>query len=135
MEHKGRIESFHVVTFDDTAVRAAVSLASRRGSTGGSVLARALDLLDSAGARLRISHGEMPKEVRELQKRITFIAARMERAIYDHEFEKARFYSDEERKERENLRVLRQQLGLDQPPGIITVTSHDIELDQEQRLL
>ena len=30
---------------------------------------------------------------------------RMENAIANHEFEKARFYSDEERKERENMRA------------------------------
>jgi hypothetical protein len=40
-------------------------------------------------------------------KRIDFIVKGMERAIGSHEFEKARVYSDEERKERENLRALR----------------------------
>jgi ATP-dependent Clp protease ATP-binding subunit ClpC len=37
----------------------------------------------------------------------------MEAAIANHEFEKARFYSDEERKERENLRGLREKYNLD----------------------
>src|SRR2546428_306382 len=36
----------------------------------------------------------------------------MENAIANHEFEKARFYSDEERKERENLRALREKYPL-----------------------
>jgi len=39
---------------------------------------------------------------------------RMENAIANHEFEKARFYSDEERKERENLRALREKYHLDE---------------------
>ena len=38
----------------------------------------------------------------------------MENAIANHEFEKARFYSDEERKERENLRALREKYHLDE---------------------
>jgi ATP-dependent Clp protease ATP-binding subunit ClpC len=45
----------------------------------------------------------------EVQKKLRFITNRMESAILNHEFEKARFYSDEERKERENLRALREK--------------------------
>lgn len=55
----------------------------------------------------------MPPDVADIQKRIKFIVHRMETAIANHEFEKARFYSDEERKERENLRVLREKYNLD----------------------
>jgi ATP-dependent Clp protease ATP-binding subunit ClpC len=51
--------------------------------------------------------------VADIQKRIKFIVHRMENAIANHEFEKARFYSDEERKERENLRQLREKYNLD----------------------
>ena len=40
----------------------------------------------------------------------------MENAIATHEFEKARFYSEEERKERESLRALREQFNLEEPP-------------------
>ena len=38
----------------------------------------------------------------------------MENAIANHEFEKACFYADEERKERENLRALREKYHLDE---------------------
>jgi hypothetical protein len=56
------------------------------------------------------------EELVQTQKRIEFIVKRMERAIANHEFEKARFYSDEERKEREHLRGLCEQLNLEAPP-------------------
>ena len=36
-----------------------------------------------------------------------------ENAIANHEFEKARFFSDQERKERETLRALEGKLGID----------------------
>jgi len=52
----------------------------------------------------------------QVQKRIDFIVKRMEHAIANHEFGKARFYSDEERKERENMRSLREQFNLEEPP-------------------
>jgi ATP-dependent Clp protease ATP-binding subunit ClpC len=50
----------------------------------------------------------------------------METAIANHEFEKARFYSEEERKEKENLRAVRERLKLDDTNTGI-VTREDIE--------
>ena len=62
----------------------------------------------------------------QIQKRIDFIVEGMERAVANHEFEKARFYSDEERKERENLRSLRKQFNLEEPPPQVPLLCIDI---------
>ena len=75
---------------------------------------KAIDLIDEAGARVKLRQTSLPEEITEVQKRIKFIVHRMENAIANHEFEKARFYSDEERKERENLRALREKYHLDE---------------------
>jgi ATP-dependent Clp protease ATP-binding subunit ClpC len=64
--------------------------------------------------------------VAEMQKRVKFITHRMETAIANHEFEKARFYSEEERKEKDNLRQLRERLKLDDSTTGI-VAREDIE--------
>jgi len=69
--------------------------------------------VDEAGARVKLRQSMLPEEVSEVQKRIKFITHRMETAIANHEFEKARFYSEEERKEKEHLRQLREKLKLD----------------------
>jgi len=53
---------------------------------------------------VKLRQATVPEEVGEVQKRVKFITHRMETAIANHEFEKARFYSEEERKEKENLR-------------------------------
>jgi len=53
---------------------------------------------------VKLRQASVPEEVGEVQKRVKFITHRMESAIAAHEFEKARFYSEEERKEKENLR-------------------------------
>jgi hypothetical protein len=66
----------------------------------------------------------------EIQKRIQFVVNRMERAIANHEFEKARFYSDEERKERENLRSLCEQFNLEEPPPRVPLLCIDIIGDE-----
>ena len=55
---------------------------------------KAIDLIDEAGARVKLRQTSLPEELTEVQKRIKFIVHRMENAIANHEFEKARFYSD-----------------------------------------
>ena len=52
---------------------------------------KAIDLIDEAGARVKLRQTSLPEELTEVQKRIKFIVHRMENAIANHEFEKARF--------------------------------------------
>jgi ATP-dependent Clp protease ATP-binding subunit ClpC len=80
---------------------------------------------------------------------VKFITHRMETAIANHEFEKARFYSEEERKEKENLRQVRDRLKLDESTaGVVTredieevvarwtgITVTSIKEDEQQKLL
>jgi hypothetical protein len=66
----------------------------------------------------------------QIQKRIDFIVEGMERAIANHEFEKARFHSDEERKERENLRLLREQFNLEETPPRVPLLCIEIIRDE-----
>ena len=54
----------------------------------------------------------------EVQKIIRFIVKRLKASIANHEFEKARFYSHEERKERDNLKQLREKYKLDDNPTL-----------------
>jgi len=75
---------------------------------------------------VKLRQTSMPEEIADVQKRIKFIVHRMENAIANHEFEKARFYSDEERKERENLRKLREKHNVDES-ATAAVTKDDIE--------
>ena len=70
------------------------------------------------------------EKLAQSQKRIDFFVQRMESAIANHEFEKARFYSDEERKERENLRSLREQFNLEEPPPRVPLLCIDIIRDE-----
>lgn len=66
------------------------------------------------------------EKLAQIQKRIDFIMDGMERAVANHEFEKARFYADEERKERENLRLLCEQFNLEEPPPRIPLLCIEI---------
>jgi len=122
---KERYEKFHAVAYTDDALENAVHT-SVRFIPDRFLPDKAIDLIDEAGARVKLRQTTLPGEVSDIQKRIKFIVHRMENAIANHEFEKARFYSDEERKERDNLRLLRDKYNLDDTSTGI-VTKDDIE--------
>jgi ATP-dependent Clp protease ATP-binding subunit ClpC len=122
---KDRYEKFHAVAYTDEAVEAAVFTSSRY-IPDRFLPDKAIDLIDEAGARVKLRQTTLPADLADIQKRIKFIVHRMENAIANHEFEKARFYSDEERKERENMRLLREKYNLDDS-STGCVTKDDIE--------
>src|SRR5213594_3044306 len=122
---KERYEKFHAVTYTDDALRSAV-LDSSRYIPDRYLPDKAVDLIDEAGARVKLRQSSLPEEMIDVQKRIKFVVHRMENAIANHEFEKARFYSDEERKERENLRLLREKYHIDET-AMGVVSREDIE--------
>jgi ATP-dependent Clp protease ATP-binding subunit ClpC len=122
---KERYEKFHAVSYTDEGLVTAVYHASRY-IPDRFLPDKAVDLIDEAGARVKLRQSALPEEMVDVQKRIKFVVHRMENAIAIHEFEKARFYSDEERKERENLRLLREKYNIDET-AIGVVGREDIE--------
>src|SRR2546423_452480 len=122
---KDRYEKFHAVSYTDEAIETAVYTSSRY-IPDRYLPDKAIDLIDEAGARVKLRQTTLPADLADIQKRIKFIVHRMENAIANHEFEKARFYSDEERKERENMRQLREKYNLDDTSTGV-VTKEDIE--------
>jgi ATP-dependent Clp protease ATP-binding subunit ClpC len=67
---------------------------------------------DSATEKFVREPSPLPQSVVELQTRIRSIVSRLEEAIADHDFVKARSCSNEERIERDKLRLLCQEHGL-----------------------
>ena len=122
---KDRYEKFHAVTYTDEALNGAV-YHSNRYIPDRFLPDKAVDLIDEAGARVKVRQSSLPEEMIDVQKRIKFVVHRMENAIANHEFEKARFYSDEERKERDNLRLLREKYNIDET-AMGVVSREDIE--------
>ena len=110
---KERYEKFHAVTYTDEAINFAVSIRTAIFQIA-SCRTRRSTWWTKPALRVKLRQTSLPEEITEVQKRIKFIVHRMENAIANHEFEKARFYSDEERKERENLRALREKYHLDE---------------------
>ncbi|HEV8183659.1 MAG TPA: hypothetical protein VGQ61_14870, partial [Candidatus Angelobacter sp.] len=87
---------------------------------------KAIDVIDDAGAYVKMvqEKAELPEEVIEAKKRLMFVSRRHEAAVTNHEFEKARFYADEERKQRDALALLQQKHNI---PDKHVVTREHIE--------
>ncbi len=122
---KGRFEKFHSVQFTDEAIAAAVVLSSRL-IANHSLLDKALDVIDDAGAYVKMKQEKamLPEELTEARKRLKFISARHESAVENNEFEKARFYADELRGQREALAQLHVKHHI---PDRQVVAKEDIE--------
>ena len=94
---RDRYEAHHRVIITDDAIQAAAELADRYVSDRF-LPDKAIDLVDEAGARLRIRRMTAPPELRELDEKIAEVRRNKEAAIDDQDFEKAASLRDEESK-------------------------------------
>ena len=94
---RDRYEAHHKVSITDGAIVAAASL-SDRYVTDRFLPDKAIDLLDEAGARLRLSILSSPPELREIEERIVSVRVEKEKAIEGQDFELAASKRDEEKK-------------------------------------
>ncbi|TGO05688.1 ATP-dependent Clp protease ATP-binding subunit [Serinibacter arcticus] len=93
---RDRYEAHHRVTITDPALVAAATLADRY-INDRFLPDKAIDLIDEAGARLRIRRMTAPPELRELDEKIAEAKRAKESAIDDQDFEKAARLRDDEK--------------------------------------
>ncbi|XBH20814.1 ATP-dependent Clp protease ATP-binding subunit [Jonesiaceae bacterium BS-20] len=93
---RDRYEAHHRVSITDDALTAAATLADRY-INDRYLPDKAIDLVDEAGARLRIRRMTAPPELRELDEQITEARREKESAIDEQDFEKAAGLRDKEK--------------------------------------
>ena len=94
---RDRYEAHHKVSITDGAIVAAVSM-SDRYVTDRFLPDKAIDLIDEAGARLRLSFLSAPPELKEMEEKVAVVRQAKEQAIADQDFEAAATKRDEEKK-------------------------------------
>ena len=92
-----KYEAHHHVSITDAALVAAASL-SDRYINDRFLPDKAVDLIDEAGARMRIKWMTAPESLRKVDEKIAKIRKQKEAAIDDQDFEKAAGLRDQERK-------------------------------------
>ena len=103
LRHK--YEEHHKAEFTDPAVEAAVKL-SDRYITDRFLPDKAIDVLDEAGSRARITTMTRPPEVKSMEADIEEIKGKKEKAIKNQDFEGAAQMRDQEKKAKEKLENL-----------------------------
>ncbi|WP_328294524.1 ATP-dependent Clp protease ATP-binding subunit [Kineococcus sp. NBC_00420] len=94
---RDRYEAHHRVSITDAALVAAATLADRYVNDRY-LPDKAIDLIDEAGARLRIRRMTAPPDLREFDERIADVRREKESAIDAQDFEKAASLRDGEKK-------------------------------------
>ncbi|MDO5372302.1 MAG: ATP-dependent Clp protease ATP-binding subunit, partial [Corynebacterium glutamicum] len=94
---RDRYEAHHRVSITDGALTAAAQLADRY-INDRFLPDKAVDLIDEAGARMRIKRMTAPSSLREVDERIADVRREKEAAIDAQDFEKAAGLRDKERK-------------------------------------
>ncbi|HZM15279.1 MAG TPA: ATP-dependent Clp protease ATP-binding subunit [Candidatus Krumholzibacteria bacterium] len=105
---RDKYEAHHRAKITDAAVVAAVSL-SQRYINDRFLPDKAIDVIDEAGSRARLSISSVPTGVRELEQRIEQVSKEKESCIQAQEFEKAASYRDREKELRERLRQIQDE--------------------------
>jgi ATP-dependent Clp protease ATP-binding subunit ClpC len=103
LRHK--YEEHHRAEFTDLAVEAAVKL-SDRYIPDRFLPDKAIDVLDEAGSRARITTMTRPPEVKLIETEIEDVKTRKERAIKNQDFEGAAAMRDKEKQAKEKLEKL-----------------------------
>src|SRR6266576_964603 len=122
---KERYEAFHKVKYSDTAIRSAV-YQSNRYITDRFFPDKAIDILDEAGAKVKLRRVADTQNLRRLESEIRSIVKEMKKAISDKDFEKAVFLREREielKEEIERFKAERESVGEE----MMEVTKKDVE--------
>ena len=105
---RDKYEAHHRVKFSDESLDAAVRL-SERYISGRALPDKAVDILDEAGARARLSAMVVPDGMKDLEEKIDQLKKEKESHIKSQDFEKAAKMRDLERETRQELEAKKKQ--------------------------
>ncbi|MCB1184286.1 ATP-dependent Clp protease ATP-binding subunit [bacterium] len=103
---RDKYEAHHRVKFDDEAIRACVWL-SNRYISGRALPDKAIDIIDEAGSRARLSMTVVPPDLRDIEQKIEQVITEKESAIQAQEFEKAAAFRDKEKELKKKLQEMK----------------------------
>lgn len=120
-----KYEDHHKAEFTDNAVAAAVQL-SDRYITDRFLPDKAIDVLDEAGSRARISTMTRPPEVKGIEVEIEDIKGKKEKAIKNQDFEGAAHMRDLEKQAKEKLETIMREWRASREERRVVVDEEDI---------
>ena len=120
-----RYEEHHALAISDEALRAAVSM-SQRYITDRFLPDKAIDLVDEAAARLRLSLCRLSPELKALKEQLDALGAQKEQAVIEQDFTRAAAIREQELALDQQLATLQSGLHADLAQNTPTVTEREI---------
>ncbi len=105
---RDRYEQHHHVRITDDAIEAAVELSSRY-ITGRCLPDKAIDVIDEAGARVRLKSMTRPPDLKEIDEEVERLNKEKEEAVANQDFEKAAALRDQADKLRKKKQTITQE--------------------------
>ncbi|MCC8124053.1 MAG: ATP-dependent Clp protease ATP-binding subunit, partial [Akkermansia sp.] len=120
-----KYEEHHKVHYTTEAIEAAARL-SHRYLTGRVPPDKAIEILDEAGARKRVSQMTRPDHISDMETRIAEIKERKDKAVETQIFEEAARLRDEERQARAELQNMLETWRNSYENNYVPVTDEDV---------
>ena len=122
---RDRYEAHHHVRYSDEALQAAVSMSSRY-IQDRFLPDKAIDVLDEAGARMRIRNRTLPDEIRKLDDELRCVRLDKEEAASAQEFERAAQLRDEEKQLEEQRAEAEKRFSEESDKELANITEAEI---------
>ena len=122
---RDRYEAHHHVRYSDEALQAAVSMSSRY-IQDRFLPDKAIDVLDEAGARMRIRNRALPDEIRKFDDELRRVRLDKEEAASAQEFERAAQLRDEEKQLEEQRAEAEKRFSEESDKELANITEVEI---------
>jgi ATP-dependent Clp protease ATP-binding subunit ClpC len=122
---KSKYEEHHKCFYTDEAIVAAATF-SDRYIAGRFLPDKAIDLLDEAGAKMRIAMSNQPQDISKYETEIEETRLAKESAISKQEYEKAAKLRDKEKQLREQLQQIHAEWEINKEENEVIVEEEDI---------
>ena len=124
---KEKYEEHHKVRIDDEAILAAVKL-SARYINDRYLPDKAIDLIDEASSKLRITHSGEPKTIKRLREQLLLLEGEKEDCIRKEDFEAASLIKKKQEQKKKKLDKVLEEWKQDKEENQLHVTESDIAL-------
>jgi ATP-dependent Clp protease ATP-binding subunit ClpC len=120
-----RYEIHHKVKITDEAIEAAAKL-SDRYITDRFLPDKAIDLIDEAASKMRVSNMIAPPDIKSLEEQLSVIDNSIQQAVARKEYEKAYKLQNESKEINKNLIEIKKKWGQDKKSEVLSIGANEI---------
>ncbi|MEW6686333.1 MAG: ATP-dependent Clp protease ATP-binding subunit [Candidatus Edwardsbacteria bacterium] len=122
---KSKYEEHHQVKYTESAIESAVRLSDRYISDRF-LPDKAIDVIDEAGSRAKLTTPEWPEEIKKINAELEALGEKKDKAVKNEDFKEAAHWRDKERERREELNRLKKIWQKTEEERKIEITEEDI---------